>query len=121
MMQGYKEPSYQDRMAIAQSAKNKALAQMSSRPAIDPAEKARRIANQAAKDEAQRVKRVAAQEAKQAAHAAKEAEQMAQLDQARLSAEMELVAQPPILTEADLKAARDLRYAARKARKTGRS
>ena len=120
-MQGYKEPSYQDRMALAQSAKNKALAQMSNRPAIDPAEKARRIANQAAKDEAQRVKRVAVQEAKQAAQAAKEAEQMAQREQDRLSAEMALATQPRVLTEAELKAARDLRYAARKARKTGRS
>jgi len=121
MMQGYKEPGYQDRVAIAQSAKNKALAQMNSRPAIDPAERARRIANQAAKDEAQRIKRVAAQEAKSAAQAAKAAEQSAKHEQDRVAAEMVLAAQPRVLTEAELKAARDLRYAARKARKTGNS
>jgi hypothetical protein len=121
-MQGYKEPSFQDRMAIAQSAKNKALAQMRSRPAIDPAEKARRIANQVAKDEAKCVKRVAANDAKKAAQAAKKAEQSAaQHERDRLSAEMALAAQPRVLTEAELKAARDLKYAARKARKTGRA
>lgn len=121
MMQGYKEPSYQDRVAIAKSAKNKALAQLSSRPPIDPAERARRIANQAAKDEAQRVKRAAAQEAKEAAQAAEEAEQSAKRERDRLSAEMALAAQPRVPTELELRAARDLRYAARKARKTGRS
>lgn len=118
MIQGYKEPGYQDRVAIAQSAKNKALAQMKSRQPIDPAERARRIAHQAAKDEAQRIKRVAAQEAKEAVQAA---QQMANREQDRLSAEMALAAQPRVLTEAELKSARDLRYAARKARKTGKS
>lgn len=120
-MQGYKEPSFQDRLAVAQSAKNKALKQMSSRPPVDPAERDRRIADRAAKDEAQRVKRAAIQEAKKAAQATRESEQHARREEARLSAEIALAAPPRVLDEAELKSARDARYAARKARKTGRS
>lgn len=119
-MQGYKEPSFQDRMAVAQSAKNKALKQMNSRAPVDPAERDRRIADRAAKDEAQRIKRAATQEAKKAAQATKESEQRAKREEARLAAEMALAAPPRVLDEAELKSARDARYAARKARK-GRS
>lgn len=119
-MQGYKEPSLQDRMAIAQSAKKKALKQMNSRAPVDPAERARRVANQAAKDEAQQIKRAATQLAKKAAQATKEAEQLAKREEARLAAEKTLAAPPRVLDEAELKSARDARYAARKARK-GRS
>src|SRR5688500_13367451 len=117
MMRGYKEPSFQDRMAIAHSAKTKALAQLNSKAPIDPAEQARRIASRTAKEEAQQVKRAAAQEAKNAAQAAKEAAQRAELDEERLAAEMALTAPARALSDAELKSARDLRYAARKARK----
>jgi hypothetical protein len=120
-MQGYKEPSFQDRVAVAQNAKNKALAQMKSKAPVDPAERAERIANQAAKDEAQRIKRAAAQEAKKAAQAAKEEKQLAKREQERLAAELAAAAAPRVLDETELKAARDARYAARKARKTGKS
>jgi hypothetical protein len=120
-MQGYKEPSFQDRMTIAQTAKSKALAQLHNRAPVDPAECARRIANQAAKDEAQRIKRVAAQEAKRVAQTAKEDGQRAKREEDRLAAERALAARPRALDEAELKSARDARYAARKARKTGRS
>ncbi|HMT45958.1 MAG: hypothetical protein RL702_889 [Pseudomonadota bacterium] len=120
-MKGYKEPGFQDRVAIARNAKNKALEQMANRPRIDPEEQARRIAAQAAREEAQRIKRAAAQEAKQAALAAKEAARLAKLEEDRLAAEMAIASQPRVLSEAELKAARDLRYAARKARKSGKS
>lgn len=120
-MQGYKEPSFQDRMAGAQSAKSKALALLKSKAPVDPAEQARAIANQAAKDEAQRIKRVAAQEAKKAAQAAKEDEKNAKREEGRLAAEMALAPTPRALDEAELKSARDLKYAARKARKSRRS
>lgn len=119
-MRGYKEPSFQDRMAIAQSAKTKALAQLNSKAPLDPAEQARRMASRTAKDEAQQVKRAAAQEAKKAAQAAKEAGQRAKQDEDRLAAETLLAAPARVPSEAELKTARDLRYAARKARK-GRS
>lgn len=120
-MQGYKEPSFQDRMAVAQSAKNKALAQLNRKAPVDPAERARRVASQAAKDEAQRIKRVAVQEAKKVAQAAKEDGQRAKLEKERLADELALAPPPRVLDEAELKSARDARYAARKARKTGRS
>ncbi len=119
-MQGYKEPSFQDRMAVAQNAKNKALTQLNRKAPVDPAERARRVANQAAKDEAQQIKRAATQEAKKAAQATKEFAQLAKREEARLASEMALAAPPRVLDEAELKAARDSRYAARKARK-GRS
>ncbi len=117
-MQGYKEPSFQDRMAVAQSAKTKALMQMNSRAPVDPAERDRRIADRAAKDEAQQIKRAAAQEAKKVAQATKE---LAKREEPRLAAEMALAEPPRVLDEAELKSARDARYAARKARKTRRS
>ncbi|WP_447763788.1 DUF6481 family protein [Sphingopyxis panaciterrae] len=120
MMRGYKEPSFQDRMAIAHSAKTKALAQLNSKAPIDPAEQARRIASRIAREEAQQVKRAAAQEAKSAAQAAKEAAQRARQDEDRLPSETSLAAPARAPSEAELKSARDLRYAARKARK-GRS
>jgi hypothetical protein len=120
-MQGYKEPSFQDRMAIAQTAKNKALARLNSRAPVDPAERARRLASQAAKDEAQRIKRMVAQEAKRVAQTAKEDGQRARREEDRLAAELALGAPPRVIDEAELKSARDARYAARKARKTGRS
>lgn len=107
-------------MAIALSAKTKALAQLNSKAPIDPAEQARRIASRTAKDEAQQVKRAAAQEAKDAAQAAKEASRRTKQDEDRLAAEASLAAPARAPSEADLKSARDLRYAARKARK-GRS
>lgn len=119
-MQGYKEPSFQDRMAVAQNAKNKALTQMSRKAPVDPAERARRVASQAAKDEAQRIKRAATQEAKKAAQAIKESAQLATREEARLASEIAVAAPPRVIDEAELKSARDARYAARKARK-GRS
>lgn len=119
-MRGYKEPSFQDRMAIAQNAKTKALAQLNSKAPIDPAEQARRIASRTAKEEAQQVKRAAAQQVKNAAQAAKEAAQRAKQDEDHLAAEASLAAPARVLSDAELKTARDLRYAARKARK-GRS
>lgn len=119
-MRGYKEPSFQDRMAIAKTAKTKALSQLNSKAPLDPAEQARRIASGAAKEEAQQVKRAAAQEAKKAAQAAKEDGKRTKHEEDRLAAEKALAAPPPVLSEAELKSARDLRYAARKTRK-GRS
>lgn len=117
-MQTYKEPSFQDRMAVAQNAKNKALKQLNSRVAVDPVERDRRIAERAAKDEAQQIKRGAVREAKKAAQASKE---LAKREEARLAAETAPAEPPRVLDEAELKSARDARYAARKARKTRRS
>ncbi|TCM20444.1 hypothetical protein EDF56_102105 [Novosphingobium sp. PhB165] len=101
-MAGYKEPGFQDRVAAASAARAKALAQLKAKPAVDPAVLAER-AEKAREREELRAKRAAERaEAKRIAEAAKAA----------------AIVVPP--TEAELKAARDARYAARKARKSSR-
>lgn len=105
-MYGYKEPSLQDRQAIARKAKDKALAHMRARPAIDPAELALRLERQTKKEEALAVKRADAQFAKATENEVHKAATALKL------AKEEAKASPEAL-----KAARDLRYAARKARK----
>ncbi|MCC2602768.1 DUF6481 family protein [Sphingopyxis yananensis] len=115
-MHGYKEPTLQDRQAIARSAKDKALAQLRARPAIDPAEKALRMERQAQKDEALAAKRADAQFAKAAqSEARKEAAAVkAEATKQQMAREIQKIAPR---TPLELKAARDLRYAARQARK----
>lgn len=95
----FKSPSFQDRIGSAAEAKKKALEQLRSRPAVDEKVLAERRAKSLERDKRQADKAAA----KKAAKAAKAAEAAAAV-----------AAQP---TEADRKAARDARYAARKARK----
>jgi soluble lytic murein transglycosylase-like protein len=109
-MQGYKEPSFQDRVASASRAKDKALAKLRAKPPVDEAvhaeQKTRRLAREAAALEKSRLARLAREEAKaQKALRAQEA------------AEAAAATQAPVLTEAEKKAARDARYEARKNRK----
>jgi hypothetical protein len=103
-MAAYKEPTFQERTALAQQAREKALAKLAAKPALDPAEVARR-------QEASRAREQAAAEksaAKKAAIAQAKADKI----------EAAKVPPPPAgPTEAELKAARDERYAARKKRK----
>jgi len=99
----YKDPSYQDRIASAADAKKKALDRLRSKPKPDPAILAERQAARLARESAEAEKRAAkkaADEQKAIARAAAEAE-----------------AAPAVLTDAERKAARDARYAARKKRK----
>lgn len=98
-------------MGSANSARNKALEQLRNKPPVDPAETARRVAAQAAKD-------LAAREKREAAKLAKEEAKLARAEQARLAAEAAEAAKPRVRTEEELKAARDARYAARKARRS---
>ena len=96
-------PSFQDRVASAAQAKQKALEQLRAKPPVDPAvAEERRVAREAkaARDQEKRAAKAAEAEAKAAAKAA----------EAAASAVV-----PP--TEEEKKAARDARYAARKARK----
>jgi hypothetical protein len=104
-MSGFKDPSYQDRIARAAEAKQKALDQLKARPAADPAALAERQAVRAARDAGQAEKRAAGKAAK--------AEAKAQAAEA--SAEAIALAAGP--TEEERKQARDARYAARKSRK----
>lgn len=99
----YKEPSQQERAALAQQAREKALKKLASKPALDPAVVAERIAAQAAR-EAAAIEKSAA---RRAAIAAAKAEKIAAAQAAK----------PVVLTEAEKKAARDERYAARKKNK----
>lgn len=110
-MAGYKEPGVQDRIGAAAKARAKALEMLKSKPPIDPAVQAERLARAAEREAAEAAKR----EAAKAAREAKAAEKAAQREAARLA---EIAAAPRApKTEAELKAARDARYAARKARK----
>ena len=98
--------SFQDRVGQAAEAKRKALDKLKSRPPVDPA-----VAE--ARAEAARQKEARAEE-KRAAKAEK-----AKADEAERTAEAAkaAAAAAPAPTEAERKAARDAKYAARKNRK----
>lgn len=104
-MKSYKESSFQDRTGRAAEAKAKALEQLRSRPPIDPKVRAERMAASLRRDAAKADKAAARTAAKRAATEAAAADALAKASAAR----------PP--TEAELKARRDARYAARKSRK----
>lgn len=93
-MISYREPDFQDRRSAAAKARGNALALLKAKPPIDP------------KIVAERIAREERREADRLLRATQKAEERAA--QARIAA----------VTEADLKAARDARYAARKARKS---
>ena len=99
-MASYKDPSFQERNALANQAREKALKLLAARPAPD---------------EALIAQRKAAREAREAAAAEKSAAREAAIAQAKAdkleAAKVPVVAAP---SEAELKAARDQRYAARK-------
>jgi len=112
----YKDPSFQDRVAAARNAKQKALDQLKAKPAVDPEvmmerRQAWELREQSvAQERASKAKGLAAEKAvKAATKAANVAEAVAA---AALKAER---LKPP--SKAEMKAARDARYAARKARR----
>ena len=105
----FKDPSFQDRVGRAAAAKQKALEQFRSKPPLDEKvlaeRKAASMKREAAKAEKAAAKKAAEEAAAQAAAEAKAAEAAAK------------AAVPPPPTEAERKAARDARYAARKNRR----
>lgn len=101
----YKDPSFQDRIGSAADAKKKALEQLRSRPPRDEKVIAERQARQIER-ETRDAEKAAAKKA------ARQAEKDSEAAAAALAAAI-----PPPPTQAELKAARDARYAARKARK----
>lgn len=102
-MAGYKEPSLQDRLAIAAKARETALARLKAKPPMDPAVLAERAAKERERE---------------AVKAERAAQRAAQRAEERKLAEAEKAASIKIEpTEAERKAARDARYAARKGRK----
>jgi membrane protein involved in colicin uptake len=104
-MKTYKDPSFQDRVGRAADAKKKALEQLRSRPPRDAAVAAERKAASV-----KRERTVADKDA------ARRAAKKAVADAATAEAEAK-AAIPPPPTEAERKAGRDARYAARKNRK----
>ena len=102
-MSSFKDPSFQDRAVQAAQAKQKALEQLRLRP--EPDEKA------VAERKAAGVRREAAQTEK------REARRSAAEAKAHSKARAAARAAVPLPTETERKAARDARYAARKARK----
>lgn len=109
-MKGYKAPSFQDRAAASAQAKEKALKIMKAAPRPEPTD----VAVLAAR----RAEREASVEAKAAATRQARAERQRLVDEKRAAVkEAEAKAAQPKRTEAELKAARDARYAARKSRK----
>jgi len=109
-MNGYNAPSFQDRASASQQAKQKALAAMKAAPQLDAAELAMRAERRVLREE-----RVAAKSA-QARQARDDKQRL--IDEKRAAARAKIIqAAQPKRTEAELKAARDARYAARKSRK----
>ena len=104
-MKSYKDPSFQDRVGRAAEAKQKALDNLRSKPPMDEAVVAERLAARVRREAEQAEKRAAKKAAAQSAKDAK----------AQAAAEIAAVPEPP--TEAEKKLARDARYAARKNRK----
>ena len=98
IMRNFRDKTFGDRQGQAAEAKKKALEQLRSRPPVDAAVAAER---KAASDEREKSRAEKAAAKKDAERAAGEAEAKAPA--------------PP--SEAELKAARDARYAARKKRK----
>ena len=98
-MKGFKHPTFEDRVASAAVAKETALAQLRARASPDPAALAERRAAMEARETARGEAWAAKARARQEAEDAK------------------ATATPTAPSEAELKAARDARYAARKERK----
>lgn len=102
-MASYKAPTFEERTALAKAAREKALAKLAAKAPLDPAVVA---------------ERKAAAEAKAAAQAEKSAARKAAIAQAKADKlAASLVPAKPEPTEAERKAARDAKYAARKKRK----
>jgi Family of unknown function (DUF6481) len=112
----FKDPSFQDRVASATKAKQKALDQFKARPPVDEALMAARRQERETREEALAQDRTAKAQAKAAAKAEKESIKAAELAAAQTAAALKEARLKPASPE-EMKAARDARYAARKARK----
>jgi hypothetical protein len=109
-MPPFKDPGFQERATLARDAKQKALEKLRAKPPIDEAVLAERRAAQEAREQAEAEKR----------RLKREAEEQAKAERRAKAEEEAAKAPPPVVpkTEAEKKAERDARYAARKARKS---
>lgn len=104
-MASYKDPSFQDRIGRAAEARKKALDMLRSRPPIEEHVLAERRAARLEREAAEAEKRTARKAAESAAKGLKAGD----------AASETVISAPP--TDAQRKALRDARYAARKSRK----
>ncbi len=124
-MPAFKSPDFNERTAAARAAKERALEQLRAKPAPDPAvlaaQAAAREEREAAANAARIAKKAAAEEAKAAEKLAKEearaAAEAAAQPVGKKGAPKDETPEGIALAEAEKKAARDARYAARKKRK----
>lgn len=115
-MASFKDPSYQDRVASAAKAKQKALDQFKAKPPVDEAIMAERRRAWEIRQQALSEERASRAEASAAAKAAKARLKAGEAAEAEEAAARKAARLKPA-SEAEKKAARDARYAARKARK----
>jgi hypothetical protein len=112
-MASFKDPGFQERVALAQQARQKALDKLKAKPPVDEAvlaeRTAARLAREAAEAEAREARRLEREREREQAKADKLAKAAA-----------EAAAKPVPLTDAEKKAIRDAKYAARKNRKSSR-
>ncbi len=119
-MASFKDPSFQDRVASATKAKQKALDQLKAKPPVDPALIASRRQEREMREEALAGERTAKAQEKAVAKAEKAAIKAAELAAADAAAALKAARLKPSTPE-EMKAARDARYAARKARTVRKS
>jgi uncharacterized protein DUF6481 len=112
----FKNPSFQDRVASAGKAKQKALDQLRAKPPVDEAVTAERRRKREIWEHVLSEDRSARAEANAAAKAQKASIKAAAIAEAEVAAALKAARLKPASPE-EMKAARDARYAARKARK----
>ena len=115
-MASFKAPSFQDRIALATKAKQKALDQLKAKPTMDPNVLAKRRQEAEARDQALADQRALRDQEKAAAKAEKASIKAAAHAEAEAAAALKAARLKPSIPE-EMKAARDARYAARKARR----
>lgn len=113
-MAAFKVPTFQERQSAAAQARDKALTKLRDKPPVDEAEVAAKIAASAEREARAAEKRAAA---KLARDEEIEAKRVAKAEAAAAKLAEEQAKAAPVLTEAERKAERDARYAARKKRK----
>jgi hypothetical protein len=112
----YKDPSFQDRVAAAGKAKQKALDKLKARPLADETVMAERRQSWEKQEQARSQERAAKAEANAVAKAEKASAKAAQEGEAEAAAFLKAARLKPA-SSAEMKSARDARYAARQARR----
>ena len=115
-MASYKNPSFQDRVAAARTAKQKAIDDLKAKPPVDEAIMKQRRDARELREKALVRERAAKAETIAAAEAEKVAAKAAQIAEAEAAAALKAERLTPA-SAAEMKAARDARYAARQARR----